>query len=269
MKKILSIFVACVFCAPSLSMGAVTVKKAAPVATKKAEPMDSATSLLPTVIGLVGDVKALKAQQEQLSADCIPTGDDLNTVNNLVKEWAKIGETDATSMVSGLGGPCGPSGKNNADSMYANSMQYLEGNDSCYVEFDTDSDKGMVWQNFPRATYAKICNGSDTKNCKHVSNIYDVFGKISFSDEDFVKSEASKVAKLKEKMEKCAPHKINAAKRELFGGFLTKTLGNVGQSSGAAGTSAVLEAVSSMGGSGNLQSILPSLGQMATQTLEK
>ena len=148
-------------------------------------------------------------------------------------------------------------------------MQYLEQNESCYVEFGDASDMGMVWAGFPRATYAKVCNGSDTKNCKHVSNIYDIFGKISFGDEDFTKSEASKVAKLKDKMEKCAPHKINAAKRELWGGFLTKTLGNVGQSSGAAGTSAVIEAVSSMGGSGSLQSILPSLGQMATQTLEK
>ena len=70
-------------------------------------------------------------------------------------------------------------------------------------------------------------------------------------------------------MNKCAPGKLNAARRELYGNFLTQALGSVGQSTGAAGTASVLESVSSMGGSGNIQSMLPSLGQMAGQVLDK
>ena len=273
MKKILSIFVIGLFVAPSLTMAAVSninVKKAAPVATKKADKMESATSLLPTVIGLVGDIKTLTAQQQQLAADCIPTGDELNTVNELVKEWARIGETDYTSAVSGLGSVCGPAGKNNDDRAYETFLTYYaDKNETCYVQFDSDSDKGMPWQSFPRATYAKVCRGTDNKNCNDVSNIYDVFTKVSFGEADYTKAEATKIAKIIEKSQRCAPSKITAAKRELWGGFLTKTLGSVGQSSGASGTSAVIQTVSSMGGNGGLQSILPSLGQVATQALEK
>lgn len=270
MKKILSIFIVGLVIAPSFVMAAVSVKKADSVATKKAEPMESATSLLPTVIGLVGDIKNLNAQQQQLTADCIPTGDELTTVNNLVKEWARIGETDYSSAVSGLGSVCGSAGNNGKDSMYENFLTYYaDKNETCYVQFQTEADQGMPWYNFPRATSAKVCKGTDNKNCTDVSNIYDVFTKISFGEADYTKAESAKIAKLIEKSQKCAPSKINAAKRELWGGFLTKTLGGVGQSSGAAGTSAVIQTVSSMGGSGNLQSFLPSLGQMATQAFDK
>ena len=270
MKKILSIFIGCLCVAPSFVWAAVSVKKAESVAVKKAEPMDSATSLLPTVIGLVGDIKNLNAQQQQLTADCIPTGDELTTVNNLVKEWARIGETDSSAAVSGLGSVCGPAKQNNKDSMYEQFLTYYaDKNETCYVQFQTEADIGMPWEDFPRATSAKICKGTDNKNCTDVSNIYDVFTKISFGEADYTKAEAAKIAKLIEKSQKCAPNKINAAKRELWGNFLTKTLGGVGQSSGVSGTSAVIQTVSSMGGSGNLQSILPSLGQMATQALDK
>lgn len=270
MRKILSIFVLGLFVAPSLAVAVVNVKKAAPVATKKAEPMDSATSLLPTVIGLVGDIKTLTAQQQQLAADCIPTGDELNTVNDLVKEWARIGDTDYSSAVSGLGSICGTAGANNKDSMYGIFLTSIaDNNQTCYVQFETESDNGMPWQHFPRATYAKVCRGGDNKNCTDVSNMYDIFTKIPFGEDDYTKTEAKKVAKLIEKSQKCAPTKINAAKRELWGNFLTKTLGGVGQKSGVSGTSAVIQTVSSMGGNANLQSMLPSLGQVATQVFEK
>jgi len=96
-----------------------------------------------------------------------------------------------------------------------------------------------------------------------------VFVKIPFGTEDFTKAELAKVNKLIEKSQKCAPSKINAAKAELWGGFLSQTLGGVGQKAGVSGTSSVIQTVSSMGGNGGIQSMLPSLGQMATQMLDK
>lgn len=269
MRRIFSIFVIWALVAPAMSVAAVNVKKASPVATKKSEPVDSATSLLPTVLNLVGNVKALNTQQQQLVADCVPTADEINTVNELVKEWAKIGDTDSQSAVVGLGQPCG-SGDNADESMYRNFMELADKKETCYIKFNKDADKGMIWQNFPRATFASnVCTGADTKNCKNVSNIYDVFVKIPFGTEDFTKAELAKVNKLIEKSQKCAPSKITAAKAELWGGFLSNTLGGIGQSAGAAGTASVIETVSSMGGSGGIQSMLPSLGQMATQMMEK
>ena len=260
MKKSVFILtvVACVI--SSMSQAAVNIKKAAPVAAKKTDAIESATSLLPTVIGLVGSVKSLNAQQQQLSADCAPTSDEIKTVNDLVKEWAKIGDTSATNASYGLGGIC--------PGQYESFIRVADDNETCYESFSAEEDKGMVWENFPKASYGKKCDESN-KNCENISNIYEVFAKIPFGDADYTTQELTKVTKLREKSARCAPAKLKAAKRELYGGFLTQTLSSVGQSTGAAGTSSVLDAVSSFGGSGDIKSMLPSLGQMALQGMDK
>ena len=275
MKKSIFIFVAVLCATPFLSYGAVSVKntgvkKAAPVATQQTDKMETATSLLPTVIGLVSTAKSLGVQQQQLTADCAPTSSEIETVNNLVKEWAKTGVIAASDAESGLGKPCSNNREKNDSGYYASQMQYADKNFKCFESFTAEkADKDMIWYKFPKASSGNICDVVDGKNCKNVSNIYDVFAKIPFSDEDYTEAEVKKIAKLKEKMEKCAPGKLNAAKRELYGNFVTQALGNVGQSTGASGTAAVLEQVSSMGGAGNIQSVLPSLGQMAGQVLNK
>ena len=273
MRKIVSIFVVFAFLAPAVSMGAVTVKKSAAVATKKAAPMDSATSLLPTVIGLVQNVRDLKAQQEQLTAECVPTGDELRTVNDLVKEWAKVGDSTADSAVTGLGEKCSNKGDTDFSGDSGSFQSYMElnqdPNDTCYERYISSGDEGMIWANYPKASTAKVCPVGDNKNCKNISNLYDVFVKIPFSDEDFTAAELRKVKPLREKAEKCAPSKMAAAKRQLVSGFVTQTIGNVGKSSGASGTEAVIQAVSSMGGSSNIGSLLPSLNQVLPQMLDK
>lgn len=261
MKKSVFIFAVVACFASSLAQGAVTIKKAAAVKTQKAEPLSSVSSLAPTVLGLVQGVQALKVQQQQLTAECAPTSDELRTVNDLVKEWAKIGDTYAENAIYGLG-------ESDCTGSYQSTIQDFDDDEACYEVFKSESDKGMVWEGFPKASSAKKCDVNN-KNCVNVSNIYDVFAKIPFSDEDYTISEAKKIAALKEKSVKCAPAKIKAAKRELYGGFLTQTLGSVGQTSGAAGTASVLDAVSAMGGSSDIKSMLPSLGQMALQGLDK
>lgn len=262
MKKLLVILGVFTCAVTGVSQAAVNIKKAAPVATKKADTMESATSLLPTVIGLVSNVKTLQAQQQQLTADCAPTSDEVNIVNDLVKEWAKLGETSASGAVSGLGNTDCTGG-------YQTFINLFDDKDSCYEVFSGEANYGTVWAGFPKVSSGKKCKDGDNKNCTSVSNIYDIFARLPFGDEDYTKAEARKVAQLKEKAQRCAPAKVAAAKRELYGEFLTQTLSSVGQSSGAAGTASVLETVSSMGGSGDIKSMLPSLGQMATQALDK
>ena len=244
-----------------MAQAAVNIKKAAPVATKKSDAIESTTSLLPTVIGLVGSVKSFSSQQQAIGADCAPTSDEIRTVNELVKEWAKVGDTSAESAASGLGDVC--------DDDYETYMRYAVNNETCYETFSSDSDKKMVWAGFPKASYYNKCDSETNKNCQPVTNLYDIFGRIPFSEEDRTKSEAKKITALEEKAKRCAPDKIKAAKRELYGGFLTQTLSSVGQSSGAAGTASVMEAVTSLGGSSDIKSMLPSLGQMALQGLDK
>ena len=261
MKKSIFIFAVIACFASCLAHAAVNIKKASPVATKKTDAIESTTSLLPTVIGLVSNVKTLSTQQQALTADCAPTTDEVRTVNDLVKEWAKIGDTSVeNAKSSSLGDVC-------PDTFEA--FVKFDPDSTCYETFKSEnSDAGMIWEDFPKASYYNLCDDSG-KNCQPKTNIYDVFGRISLSDEDYTQAEAKKIASLKEKAQRCAPEKIKAAKRELYGGFLTQTLSSVGQSSGAAGTSAVMDAVSSMGGSSDIKSMLPSLGQMALQGLDK
>ena len=261
---------------PCVAPGAINVtspgvKKADAVKKQETTTVDSAASLLPTVIGLVQNVKNLSAQQQKLTADCAPTNEEITIVNDLVKEWAKIGDTDADSAANGLGVICAPD--INADTAYEDGyyqkyMDYADKKDACYERFTGPNNKDMIWFEFPKASKATVCDVNNPKNCHTVSNVYDVFAKISFGSADYTKSEASKIAKLIEKSERCTDAKQRAAKRELWGGFLTQTLGNVGKNSGASGTDMVIQAVSSAGGSG-LQSMLPSLGTIANQILDK
>lgn len=269
MKKILSIFIMIAFAMPVASYGAITVKKAPTVSVKKTEKMESATSLLPTVIGLYGSVKNLKAQQQQLEADCVPTSDEITTVNNLVKEWAKIGDTDADSAVSGLGEKCSETPGSSGDAMLSSWLEYED--NACYVTFALGSGvnnttvNDMIWKDYPMVTTAKKCDPNNNKNCTTISNLYDIFVKLPFSEEDYTEQEAKKVAKLIEKSERCAPSKITAAKRQLWSGFVTQTIGSVGQTAGVNSTGSILETVSSMGGSADFKSMLPTLSTGALQ----
>ncbi|MBO7644976.1 MAG: hypothetical protein J6S57_01565, partial [Alphaproteobacteria bacterium] len=256
MKRLLSIFVAFCCCSPLVAFGVVNVthpgvKKADVVKKQESLPIDSATSLLPTVIGLVQDVKNMNVQQQKLTSDCVPTGEEIRLVNDLVKEWAKIGDTDAETAAQGLGVPCSQYTdaeltQKYEDGRYQNYMEFaVDKNETCYERFTGKNNANTIWFKFPKASSAKICDINNPKNCNTESNIYEVFGKISFGVEDYTKSEASKIAKLVEKSQKCAPAKIRAAKRELWGGFLTQTLGNIGKGGGVSGTEAVIQTVSS------------------------
>ena len=250
---------------PSLTMGAITVQKKSSV-VKKAEPvasssdgggggvLASATSLLPGVINLVTGIQQLKKAQQELTAECMPSSSDLSTVNELVKEWAKISDTNAAGATGSLGGE-------RADSSYENCMESADKDTLCYEVFK-DGD-GYVWDGFPKASSAKLSNK------KNVSNVYDVFGKIPFGPEDYTKSEVSKVKNLMEKMEKCAPGKISQKKRELWGGFITNTIQNIGGTTGAAGIGDVVGAVQSMGGSSNVSGVFSSFGSMALKSFDK
>ena len=261
MKKIFAVFVICVCAVTYVSQAAVNIKKAAPVATKKASATETATSLVPTVVGLVGSVQNLQAQQKQLTADCAVSSSEISMVNDLVKEWAKLGETTPEDARKGLG-------DRDCTDGYQTHLELDDEKDSCYEVFKTDADNKTVWKGFPKVSSGKKCKDGN-KNCTVVSNIWEIFEKIPFDNADYTQAEAAKIGKLKEKAERCSDSKIKAAKAELYGGFLTQTLSSVGQSTGAAGTSSVLNAVTSMGGSGDLKSMLPSLGSMATQVMDK
>ena len=89
MKKFLLLFVCAVVCLAGTPGFAITINKAAPVAAAESTTSTATASLVPTVLGIIGGVQQLTNQQRQLTAECIPTSQEINWVNNMVKEWAK------------------------------------------------------------------------------------------------------------------------------------------------------------------------------------
>lgn len=266
MKKLLSIF-AMMIIVPFVSFGAIvvnkqsSVKKAAAVATQDSGGvsggLQSAASLLPAVIGFVQDFQQFKKDQQQLGADCVPSSSEISTVNELVKEWAKVSDTTLDYATSGIGTKVS-SGNGNS---YKECME-LQDKDGCYDVFD---EKDYVWHGFPKVSSDKLSNG------KNVSNIYVILNKIPFGPDDYTKSELSKVKNLMEKAERCKPGTISKKKKELWGNFLVGTIGKVGASTGTAGVADVMNMAQGLGATGGsgISSVLSSFGSQALQSFDK
>ncbi|MBR3930098.1 MAG: hypothetical protein IKJ62_00760 [Alphaproteobacteria bacterium] len=269
MNKSLIFFVGIMFAAQGAAMAAITVKKAASVATKQAAVTDNAGSLIGTVLGLVSNVKELTQQQRNLTAECIPTTQELSFVNETVKEWAKTGAITADEMESALRMQrCSqPSGG------YQASVSVAQGLDDdgviCYDWFGGDANQDMIWYGFPMAVKASYCTdgsvgGCSEKNKQYVSNIYDVFNLIDFAEADYTQQEATMAAKLIAKIENCSYAKLSAKKKALWGDFLVDTIGGLGQKTN---TSTIMQTVGSVANTSGLGA-LQSLGSVATQFIK-
>ena len=194
----------------------------------------------------------LKKATQALGADCAPSGSDISLVNELVKEWARVGDTDENGARSGLDQCLGGT--------YEAHVTQDGGEKGCAVWF---VENGKIWNGYPMASSATV-------NKKTYSNFYDVFTKIPFGFDDYTKSEAAQVKALIEKTDRCMPSKISAKKRELWGGFLTNTISQVGSSAGVAGVGDVMQMASQFGaGGGGVSNMLGQFGGMATQMMDK
>lgn len=245
---------------------AVAVKKAAAVATKETGKMDSATSLVGNVIGLVTTVQSLKTQQKALEDDCVPSSSEISFVDKIVKEWAMTGAVAASDIKVNGAQPCV-----NSYNSYRVSAERAENTEMdnvvCYDTFTGVGNDGMVWAGYPKVGVAEFCPGGDVtcKTKKKVSNIYDIFNLVDFNREDYTAQELTMATKLMDKIERCSNSKLNAKKRALWGEFLTGTLSNVGQKTN---TGTILQQVTSVSNSGGLGA-LGSLGGMAAQFLDR
>lgn len=290
MKNIFAIFIA--FCVGLTSCGAmaalkvsnasssagakvgasgVQVKKASLVQKQEQTGVESmlSGSLLPGVIGLVGNVAVLAKQQKDLEAECIPTSSDISFVKDLVKEWAKTG-VKADSMVSS-GEACDADRESYSDSVSAN-LPYKQ--TACFADvFDSKGEnENAVWIGFPIPATATYYPDGCVSDCspskkKTVSNVYDIFDKIGFDEEDLTTAEASKYEKFREKVEKCSSAKIKSRKKEAYVGFVQNAISGAGQKTGTANVWDAVGSLSQSGGglSGGVQSLMPAV----TQFLDK
>ena len=68
---------------------AITITKAASVTPQETSSSSAGSSLIPTVLKLVSGVQQLNAQQKALTAECVPSAQEITFVDNTMKEWAK------------------------------------------------------------------------------------------------------------------------------------------------------------------------------------
>lgn len=271
MKKNLALFIAALLCVSvNAATAAVSIKKAAPVATKETNASSTTGSLVPSVLTLVSDVQALNAKQRELDAECIPSSAEIEFVNNTIKEWAKTGSATWEDVSKRLGrAPC------EDGTCYEATVKYSAGNglgDVKYDNFATKSDELMVWYKFPKASKGQYCpdgslNCSDREK-KTVSNIYEIFDLVDFGVGDYTKRDnLTMAAKLLDRSERCSDVKISQKKKQMWGEFLVGTMGNVGQKTN---TATIMQTVGNITKNGaSLNGGLSSLGAIATQFMDK
>lgn len=236
---------------------AVAVKKAEPVAVQKTGGLQSAASLLPTALNLVSTVTALNQQMKSLSAECIPTSSDITFVTNIMKEYAKAG---GPKPDMGSRQPCVTTNDNfdNSAALAASTT----GRSACYMSFASETaDRGMIWENYPKPSVAKICKknggvGCADKDKETVSDLYEIFNLVDFIEADYIAGEWTTAVRLLEKIEVCSTAKLNARKRAMMGEFLIGAAGNIGQKQNAGATMETLSGVLQAGGGNPLQSIM-------------
>lgn len=271
MKRFFLCFIAGLLVTQNCATAAITVKKAASVEKKETKAQDIGASLLPTALSLYQTVQQLNQQQQELSAECEPTTQEINWVNNMIKEWAKAGGSLQSGAKVGGMGPCGGGSSSYRDSI-ENNVRF--DGEICYDRFESDADKSTVWFEYPKASIATyyIVDGEyqDTgkaKDKKVASNIYDVFNLIDFNTQDYTADEAAMANKLTAKLEKCAPAKLQAKKAAMWGDFVMNAVGGIGQKTN---TGSIMETVSGLVTSGGgMGGALQSLGGVATQLLDK
>lgn len=230
MKRFLAFFLCCgsvLFTMPVIAQ--VVIKKGAPVAVKQTSTLPDAATLLPTVLNVVGEVKQLKSQQKALIDECIPSSKEIEFVNSIIKEWAKTGTTTADEVETLLRRkPCDASSQT-----YDRAVQLEMGTKSgsiCYERFNDDTnDEGNIWYRFPKVSKTTYSPDGSKRKEKTVSDIYDIFSIISFDDADYLPSEITMYAALRDKMGKCSNFAVSGKNKAMWGQFLTDTVSNIGQ----------------------------------------
>lgn len=264
-SKIFIVLFSMIFCTNSFS--AVKINKKSSVSTAKSKDSGlvdglKGSSLVPGVIGLVGSVMDINAKQKALTANCVPTGSEINFINTMIKEYAKSG-----------------GGKNNLlaghtlcdeKSSYSSSVKLLSSSKipECYEPFNLLGKN--IWDQYPKATTAKICpNGDIVCSGKEitVTNAYDLFGIISFffSSEDYTEGESRQISGLLKKTEECSKSSLDMKKRELWTNFIVNTAGSIGKNTN---TGNIIQQVGAISG-GGVGGILNTIAPVATQFMDK
>ena len=276
MKKILFLgaifFAICDVCDAFAAANVLVPKKADSVTKQEisASTTSVGASLLPAAASLAANVIAMNQQQKALVAECEPTSREIDFVNKMVKEWAYTGVTNPLLESRGLRA-CADNETYESTVRQSGTGITIDTAAVCYDTFSKDEAHGAVWAGFPKATVVEYCtDGSVLSMCsrnnrKKMTNMWIIFDMINFDNSDYTKSESSQAQSLLQKATNCSGNQLAARRLETFGGFVTNTIGNIGQKTN---TGSIMESVGSIVGSTGIGGI-SSLAGVATQFLDR
>ena len=249
----------------SAATGGIKINKGPAVQEQQQEKMDAATgtNLIGTAMGLWSGYQALKQQDMALTEKCAPTTAEAAHVNKMVEEYAKTGQMSADKMFETLKvGKCGTGEK-------FITRVGVEGLNACYAVRD---DKDKIWSGYPKAESDSKCPDAKPgcgKDVKYYSNIYEIYNLMGWTDKDMLPDELSAHSKLMAKAEECDPRVMQRKRQEMTGGFITGTIGSIGQKQNTGGTMGVVSTLTqtmSQGG-GGANSAIGGIGALAPSLL--
>lgn len=242
--------------------GGLKIQKAGAVKeTPKEEGVEASigTNFIGTAIGLATGIMQIKDAERGLTSGCAPSQSDVDFVNKMMQEYAKMGRETPRQMIDKLSGA-----NTESENCSYNSWAMTQQGAVCYERF---SEEGKIWNKYPKASRlsSAICppdkSGCAEKDKRYYSNAYEVYGYMGWSEADLMSSEeVSNHAKLMKKIEECDPAVLKKKKQEMTMGLVTNTLGGLGQKQNTGG---VMEQVGAMmqtsggGGSNPLGSLAP------------
>ena len=266
MSKFCKFFIGLIIAAATvMPADALTVKKSEPVAASQ-NTTATTSSIVPAVIGLITNVVALNQQQNLMSKECEPSPSEITFVNNVVKEWAKVGRMTHEEMGKELKRDrCQHYDGFRTDSALVNNVQGME---PCY---NWANDPGKIWHEYPQVGSALVCKKGGVcpsdRDKDMVTDIYDIFYLVDFDPQDYNKTEATMATRLLEKMDNCSAKKLSARRRALWGDFIATTAGGLGQQTDTRNIMEQIGGIVQTGSSGLGVNALSSIGGIATQMM--
>ncbi|MDR1071582.1 MAG: hypothetical protein LBL21_03000 [Rickettsiales bacterium] len=268
MRKLLALFLMSLYAgAAGAAPGGYQIKKAAAVEVQEQGAMEAATgqNLVGTALSLVSGVMALKKSEQELSESCAPKSGDVEHVNKMVREYAKIGAQTADKMLESLEAKDKQPGDGGKDCF--RDTVGVDGLNLCYPVY---GDKDVIWKGYPVAVSLKKCPPKKpncaSKDEKYYSNAYEIYDQMNWSAADLLKDETSAHAQLEKKIEECSPAVLKRKKQELTGNLITSTLGGIGQKQGTGNTMGQVSGMMGAmgGGGGGAMGAIGGIGSLAT-----
>jgi len=256
-----------------MASATVAIRRAEPVQAQRQEAgglMQQGASLVPAAIGLVAGVMQMNQQMRALDGDCIPTTAEITFVNDMIREQARAGKDFSNfwgsgrhPCGSGFGGDGGVGRVAGTETNYRTAAELAMGTElsACFDVWAGAADRGMIWYGAPRTSMERVCRRGTGPNCGPndlvtVSNIYEIFLLVDFGPADYLPREAAIAARLLEKNDRCSPVRLNARKRELWGGFLVQTAGGLGQRQDAGNVMEMVGNIMQQGGGNTGQTVM-------------